>query len=48
MRNTLIIEEEAFLGQFPRILEPGDTQSLVFSEADTGPFWMSDSEKSEC
>ena len=48
MRNTLIIEEEGFLGQFPRILEPGDTQSLVFSEADTGPFWMSDSEKSEC
>jgi hypothetical protein len=48
MRNTLIIEEEGFLGQFPCILKPGDTHSLVFSEADTGPFWMSDSEKSEC
>ena len=48
MPNTLIIEEEGFLGQFPRTLEPEDFQSLVFSEVDTGPFWMSDSERSEC
>ncbi|KAI2496326.1 hypothetical protein MHU86_18198 [Fragilaria crotonensis] len=34
--------------QLPRTLEPGDTQSLVFSESDSGPFWLSDSQRDEC
>ena len=47
MRDTLIQQEEGFLGQFPRILQPGDIQSLVFpSGLDAGPlFWMSDAER---
>jgi hypothetical protein len=43
MQTTLIEQEEGYLGSFPRILEPGDTQSLVFSETCSGPFWLSDS-----
>ena len=48
MRNTVIMQEEGFLGPFPRILEPGDTQSLVFASSDSGPFWMCDAEKEDC
>jgi hypothetical protein len=48
MRTTLIEQREGYLGSFPQILEHGDTQSLVFSETDSGPFWLSDSQKDEC
>ena len=48
MRSTIVIQEEGFLGPFPRIVEPGDTQCLVFSLSDTGPFWMCDAEKEDC
>ena len=48
MRATLIDQEQGFLGSFPRTLEPGDTQSLVFSSSDHGPFWLSDAEREEC
>ena len=41
MRSTIIAKEQGFLGAFPRILEPGDTQALAFASSDTGPFWMS-------
>jgi hypothetical protein len=47
MRNTMIEDKEGYLGAFPRILEPGATQSLVFTQSDFGPFWMSDEEKEE-
>jgi hypothetical protein len=47
MRTTIIEQEEGYLGAFPRVLEPGDTQSLVFSSLDSGPFWMSSAEKEE-
>ena len=47
MRDTIMIQEEGYLGPFPRILEPGDTQSLVFVTSDSGPFWMSSEEKEE-
>jgi hypothetical protein len=48
MRDTLIQQEEGFLGQFPRILQPGDVQSLVFLPgSDAGPFWMSDVERED-
>ena len=47
MRSTEIIQEEGFLGPFDRTVEPGDTQSLVFSPSDTGPFWMTDAEREE-
>ena len=48
MRTTLIEQEEGYLGSFPRTLEPGDTQSLVFSATDSGPFWLSDAQRDEC
>ncbi|KAI2512808.1 hypothetical protein MHU86_1596 [Fragilaria crotonensis] len=47
MQNTIIEQEQGFLGNFPRILEAGDTQSLVFKASDPGPFWMSDAEREE-
>jgi hypothetical protein len=47
MHSTIILCEQGYLGTFPRILEPGDTQELVFSAADTGPFWMSSSDREE-
>ena len=50
MRDTLIVQEEGYLGPFPRILEPGDLQSLVFTASDSssvGPFWMTSAEKEE-
>jgi hypothetical protein len=48
MRDTLIQQEQGFLDHFPRILQPGDIQSLVFLPAsDAGPFWMSDAEKED-
>jgi hypothetical protein len=30
MRSTMILCELGYLGTFPRILEPGDTQELVY------------------
>lgn len=48
MRDTIIEREDGYLGSFPRILEPGDTQCLVFKESDPGPFWLSDAEREEC
>jgi hypothetical protein len=48
MQNTIITQEEGFLGPFPRIVEPGDTQCLVFSSCDSGPFWMCDAEREDC
>jgi hypothetical protein len=47
MRSTVIKQEEGYLGPFPRMLGPGDTQFLIFSASDTGPFWMSDAEREE-
>jgi hypothetical protein len=47
IRNIIIKEEEGYLGAFPRILEPGATQSLVFTSSDSGTFWMSKQEREE-
>ena len=47
MRDTIIAQEEGFVGPFPRIVEPGDTQCLVFLSSDTGPFWMCNTEKED-
>jgi hypothetical protein len=45
MRDTLIAEEDGYLGHFPRILEVGMLQSLVFSQADEGPYWLTVEER---
>ena len=48
MRSTLVEQEQGYLGSYPQILEPGDTQSLVITNSDCGHFWLSDVEREEC
>ena len=38
MRDTVIKQEKGYLGPYLRILNPGDTQSMVFKDRDNGPF----------
>jgi hypothetical protein len=45
MHPTVIERESGFLGPYPRILEPGQTQRLTFTETDAGPFWMTPNER---
>jgi hypothetical protein len=45
MRDTVITHEKGFLGPFTKTLRVGDTQSLVFKAADSGPFWLSIEER---
>jgi hypothetical protein len=47
MRDTIIVQEQGYLGAFQRILQPGDIPTLVFSQSDSGPFWMSNTQKEE-
>ncbi len=35
-----IKQEKGFLGTYPRKLNPGNIQSIVFKLMDEGPFWM--------
>ncbi len=44
LHDTLIKECNGYLGLFPKILRPGDVQSMVFKESDIGPFWLSEQE----
>lgn len=46
MRSTVIEQEEGYLGPFPRSLGPEDTQLLVFSSLNIGPFWQTEKEES--
>ena len=34
-------KEKGYLGPYRHILNPRDTQSMVFQDTDDGPFWMS-------
>jgi hypothetical protein len=45
MRDTTIKKEQGYLGPYPSKLKPGDVQSMVFNEADDGPFWMTREEQ---
>ncbi len=40
LHTSLMKKEKDYLGQLPRILNPGDVQSMVFMPGDGGPFWM--------
>ena len=44
IQPTLIKEEAGYLGTYPRKLNPGDIQHMIFTEHDEGPFWMSSEE----
>ena len=45
MRETQIKQEKGYLGPYQRILQPGDTQKMIFEGNDVGPFWMSPEER---
>ena len=47
MHSSEMKEVDGYLGSYPRVLEKGDSQSMVFCAADEGPFWMSQEEKEE-
>ena len=40
MRETKIKQSQGYLGPHSPKLQVGDTQSMVFSATDSGPFWM--------
>jgi hypothetical protein len=42
MHDTLIKESHGYLGHYPKMLNPGDVQHMVFTENDPGPFWLSE------
>ena len=43
MRSTLIEHDWEFLG--PLTMNPGQRQHLLFQEAESGPFWMTPTER---
>ena len=53
MHPTIIREEDGYLGDYPRALEPGDVQEMVWPEFEndedydgtTGPYWMTPEER---
>jgi hypothetical protein len=45
MKDTTIKKEQGYLGPYPCKLKPGDVQSMIFNEADNGPFWMTREEQ---
>ncbi len=40
LHDSLIKNNEGYLGLFPKILQPGDIQSMVFQHDDPEPFWL--------
>ena len=41
MRETKIEQERGYLGPYRReLMHPGDTQKMIFTPEDIGPFWM--------
>jgi hypothetical protein len=40
MQETKIEQERGYLGPYRRELHPGDTQKMIFTLEDIGPFWM--------
>jgi len=40
LHDSLIKDNEGYLGLFPKILQPGDIQSMVFQHDDPEPFWL--------
>ena len=40
--------QNGYLGEFQRILEPGQTQELTFQPEDEGPFWMTPTGHESC
>ena len=47
MRETKIKQSQGYLGPHSPKLQIGETQSMVFSPLESGPFWMTDAQKEE-
>jgi hypothetical protein len=47
LHDSLIKEVDGYLGPYPKVLKPGDVQSMVFKESDAGPFWLTEQERIE-
>ncbi len=47
LHDTLIRQEQGYLGTYPRRLKPGDVQKMVFHDVDEGPFWMQPIERQQ-
>jgi hypothetical protein len=45
MRESIIKEEDGYLGMNQRTLTVGDTQTFIFQPGDNGPFWMTVEER---
>jgi hypothetical protein len=40
LHDSLIKDNDGYLGPFPKTLWPGDIQSMGFQHDDPGPFWL--------
>ncbi|KAI2513104.1 hypothetical protein MHU86_1396 [Fragilaria crotonensis] len=40
MRDTVIVQEEGYLGPYSPVLKVGDTQSLIYHGTDSGPWYL--------
>ena len=47
MHPSRIERVEVYLGKYNSILKPGDTQDMVFSSSDSGPFYMPPAKREE-
>ena len=47
MEPSLINGFNGYLGQHPRLVDPGDTQHFSFQEEDEGPYYLSDTERQQ-
>ena len=47
MDPSLINGFNGYLGQNPRLVDPGDTQHFSFQEEDEGPYYLSDTERQQ-
>ena len=45
MRDTMILQEEGYLGSHSPVLKVGNVQSLVFKETDSGPWYLAPEQK---
>jgi hypothetical protein len=47
MRDTTIAEQKGYLSTYlhSKMLKPGDIQTMVFHQHDSGPFWMTHEER---
>lgn len=45
MSPSLIVMRDGYLGEYPRMVDPGDTQSFRFEASDDGPFYLKNAER---